>query len=68
MKPSKKMLSTIKSIEKQYGTLNRDYFIEPRVENRVGNGFFDGCLLTSNLSSIQNIHIVVAHDGSHYSL
>lgn len=67
MKSSKKMENTISKFEKIYGKLNRDYFIEPREENQVGNGYYDGCTLRSPSPSM-HVHIVVAHDGTSYSL
>ena len=64
MKPSKKMEETIARMEKKYGKLNRDYFVENIVSNRVGGGFYDGCELTCN--TIKSLCIVVAHDGTYY--
>lgn len=64
MKPSKKMEATIERLEKKYGKLNRDYFVEPIEANRVGRGFYDGCTLTCDI--IQSLNIVVAHDGTWY--
>ena len=64
MKSSKKMEATIARMEKKWGKLNRDYFVEPRECNRVGRGFYDGCTLTSDI--LQNLNIVVAHDGTWY--
>ena len=66
MKASKKMEATIARMEKKYGKLNRDYFVEVREENRVGRGFYDGCTLTCDI--LKNLHIVVAHDGTYYTL
>jgi hypothetical protein len=63
MKSSKKMERTIARLEKKWGKLNRDYFVEPIKANRVGRGFFDGCILTCN--TLENLHIVVAHDGTY---
>lgn len=64
MKSSKKMEATIARMEKKYGKLNRDYFVEPIASNRVGRGFYDGCTLTCDI--LKNLHIVVAHDGTWY--
>ena len=64
MKPSKKMEATIERLEKKYGKLNRDYFVEAIEANRVGRGFYDGCTLTCDI--IQSLNIVVAHDGTYY--
>ena len=62
LKPSKKMEATIERLEKKYGKLNRDYFVEPIEANRVGRGFYDGCTLTCDI--IKSLNIVVAHDGT----
>ena len=66
LKPSKKMEATIEKLEKEYGKLNRDYFVEPIEANRVGRGFYDGCTLTCDI--IKSLNIVVAHDGTWYKL
>ena len=66
MKSSKKMEATIERLEKKYGKLNRDYFVETREENRVGRGFFDGCTLTCDI--LKGLYIVVAHDGTYYKI
>lgn len=62
LKSSKKMEATIAKLEKKYGKLNRDYFVETIESNRVGRGFYDGCTLTCNI--LKNLNIVVAHDGT----
>ena len=62
MKSSKKMEATIARMEKKWGNLNRDYFVESIYRNRVGRGFYDGCVLTSDI--LMNLTIVVAHDGT----
>ena len=64
MKSSKKMEATIAKMEKKYGKLNSDYFVETIESNRVGRGFYDGCTLTCDI--LKNLYIVVAHDGSYY--
>ena len=66
MKSSKKMEATIAKMEKKYGKLNHDYFVETIEENRVGRGFFDGCMLTCDI--LMGLHIVVAHDGTYYKI
>ena len=66
MKASKKMQATIERMEKKYGQLNKDFFVEVHECNRVGNGFFDGCRLTSPMQDFQSINITVAHDGTYY--
>lgn len=66
MKPSKKMEATIARMEKKYGKLNRDYFVENIVSNRVGGGFYDGCELTCDI--LKSLHIIVAHDGTYYKI
>lgn len=66
MKSSKKMEETIERMEKKYGKLNRDYFVESIISNRVGNGFYDGCELTCDV--IKSLDIIVAHDGSWYKV
>lgn len=66
MKSSKKMEATIARMEKKWGKLNRDYFVESIESNRVGRGFYDGCTLTCDI--LKNLHIVVAHDGTWYQL
>lgn len=62
MKSSKKMEATITRLEKKWGKLNRDYFVEPLERNRVGRGFYDGCTLTCDL--LKSLYIVVSHDGT----
>lgn len=64
MKASVKMQKTIEKMEKKYGKLNKDYFVEQIESNRVGRGFYDGCELTSDI--IKSLSIVVAHDGTYY--
>lgn len=64
MKASKKMQATIAMLEKKYGKLNKDFFVEAIEQNRVGRGFYDGCELTCDI--IKNLYIVVAHDGTWY--
>ena len=59
LKISSKMKKSIEKLEKQYGKLNKRFFIE-RV--RVGNGFYDGCQLTDDI--IKSRNIIVAHDGT----
>lgn len=66
MKSSKKMEATIERLEKKYGKLNRDYFVEQIVSNRVGRGFYDGCELTCDI--LKGLHIVVDHDGTYYKI
>lgn len=62
LKASKKMQNSIARVEKIFGEMEKDYFVEHDEENRVGHGFYDGCQLTSHI--LQNISIVVAHDGT----
>jgi len=62
LKASKKMQNSIARVEKRFGEMEKDYFVEHDEENRVGRGFYDGCQLTSHI--LQNINIVVAHDGT----
>lgn len=66
MKQSKKMQATIDRLEKKWGKLNKNYFVEVLECNRVGHGFYDGCDLTCDI--LKNLHIVVAHDGTWYRL
>lgn len=66
MKKSVKMEKTIERLEKKYGKLNRDYFVENIVSNRVGRGFYDGCELTCDV--IKSLYIIVAHDGTWYKV
>lgn len=66
MKKSVKMEKTIERLEKKYGKLNRDYFVENIVSNRVGRGFYDGCELTCDV--IKSLDIIVAHDGTWYKV
>ena len=66
LKASKKMQATIARMEKKYGELQKDYFVETIESNRVGRGFYDGCTLTCNI--LKSLHIVVAHDGTYYKL
>lgn len=66
MKSSKKMEATIERMEKKYGKLNRDYFVETIESNRVGRGFYDGCTLTCDI--IKSLYIVVSHDGTWYKI
>lgn len=66
MKISKKMEATIAKLEKKYGNLNKDYFVENIISNRVGGGFYDGCELTCN--TLKSLHIIVAHDGTYYQV
>lgn len=62
MKASKKMLAAIAKVEKKYGELDKEFFVEKNKANRVGRGFYDGCQLTSNI--LQSVNIIVAHDGT----
>ena len=62
MKASKKMLAAIAKVEKKYGELDKEFFVERIESNRVGRGFYDGCQLTSNI--LQSVNIIVAHDGT----
>ena len=62
MKASKKMLVAIAKVEKKYGELDKEFFVERLETNRVGRGFYDGCQLTSNI--LQSVNIIVAHDGT----
>lgn len=66
MKRSKKMEATIERLEKKYGKLNRDYFVEQIISNRVGRGFYDGCELTCDI--LKGLHIIVAHDGTYFEM
>ena len=66
MKQSKIMQATIERLEKEFGKLNKTYFIEVLECNRVGRGFYDGCDLTCDI--LKNLHLVVAHDGTWYRL
>lgn len=66
MKASYKMRKTIEMIERKYGKLDKEYFVETIESNRVGRGFWDGCRLTSPLKSV-HINIIVAHDGTWWS-
>ena len=66
LKASKKMQATIARMEKKWGKLNKDYFVETIESNRVGRGFYDGCTLTCDI--LKNLHIVVAHDGTYYQI
>lgn len=61
MKASKKMLAAIAKCEKQYGELEKDFFVEPIESNRVGRGFYDGCQLTCKI--LKSLSIIVNHDG-----
>lgn len=63
LKTSKKMQATITRLEKKWGQLNKEYFVEFYECNRVGRGFYDGCTLTSNI--IKGLQIIVAHDGKY---
>lgn len=60
LKISSKMKKSIEKLEKQYGKLNKRFFIER--DERVGNGFYDGCQLTDDI--IKSRNIIVAHDGT----
>lgn len=62
MKASKKMLAAIAKVEKKYGELDKEFFVERLETNRVGRGFYDGCQLTSNI--LQSVNIIVDHDGT----
>lgn len=62
MKASKKMLAAIAKVEKKYGELDKEFFVERLETNRVGRGFYDGCQLTSNI--LQSVNIIVSHDGT----
>lgn len=62
MKASKKMLAAIAKVEKKYGELDKEFFVERLETNRVGRGFYDGCQLTSNI--LQSVNIIIAHDGT----
>lgn len=56
------MTATIARMEKIWGKLNKDFYVEPIEQNRVGRGFWDGCTLTCD--TFQSLHIEVAHDGT----
>ena len=62
LKISSKMKKSIEKLEKQYGKLNKRFFIERDERVRVGNGFYDGCQLTDDI--IKSRNIIVAHDGT----
>ena len=64
MKASVKMQKSITKVEKKYGELKKEFFVEQNPDNRVRRGFYDGCELTSDI--FQSLKIVVAHDGSIY--
>lgn len=66
MKASKRMEATIARMEKKWGKLNREYVVELNESNRVGRGYYDGCILTCDI--LKSLHIVVSHDGSSYYL
>lgn len=64
MKASSKMMQGISKVEKKWGALEKDFFVEQDESIRVGNGFYDGCgLYSKSLYGGQYIAIV-AHDGS----
>lgn len=58
------MQKSIARIEKKYGELKKEFFVEQNPDNRVGRGFYDGCELTCDI--LQSLKIVVSHDGSIY--
>ena len=62
LKISSKMKKSIEKLEKQYGKLNKRFFIERDERVRDGKGFYDGCQLTDDI--IKRRNIVVAHDGT----
>ena len=62
LKISIKMKKSIEKLEKQYGKLNKRFFIERDERVRVGKGFYDGCQLTDDI--IKSRNIVVSHDGT----
>jgi hypothetical protein len=61
LRVSKKMLASIARMEKKYGLLNKDFFVEHDECNRRGGNWADGCILTCNI--LQDLHIAVAFDG-----
>lgn len=64
MKASAKMMAGIAKVEKKFGELEKDFFVETIEANRVGKGFYDGCgLYDKHLYGGQYIAIV-AHDGT----
>ena len=60
MKASKAMLKSIAKIEKKYGKFDKEFGVEPIVENRRGNGYYDYCILTD---VITDLSFTIAHDG-----
>lgn len=63
LKPSAKMLKSIKDIEDKYGEFDiKEFGIEMYDDNRVGNGFFDYCVLRSKYVRMSWI---VSHNGSY---
>ena len=61
MKASYKMRKAIERYEKKVGEMDKTYFVESIPENRVGNGFYDGCQLSSKICPALNR--IVNHDG-----
>ena len=62
LKISSKMKKSIEKLEKQYGKLNKRFFIERDERVRVGNGFLDGCQFTDDILKRRNFF--VAHNGT----
>ena len=64
MKASKEMMAGIAKVEKKFGKLEKDYFVERDECNRVGGDYYDGCGLYSKILYGGQYIAIVAHDGT----
>lgn len=62
MKASYKMRKRIEWIERKFGEMDKEYFVEKNESVRVGRGFYDGCQMTDKITRRAYI---VAHDGTY---
>ena len=55
------MRKAIERYEKKVGEMDKEFFVESYPGNRVGRGFFDGCLLSCKICP--SLNRIVSHDG-----
>lgn len=66
MKASYKMRKAIERYEKKAGPMQKDFFVESDPMNRVGRGFYDGCVLYS--PGFPTLTRTVNHQGEIFNL
>jgi len=60
LRASYKMRKAIERVEKKSGGMDKHFFVERDECNRVGRGFYDGCILSDRLLQRS---IIVNHEG-----